>query len=171
MSCVIFPIFLVPFIFPGPWRLRQEKSSRAGRFEGASLRGPGKAAVPLGGPQLELRRAWQPTWTAEFWRGGPGAPPSLPQTAGRVTHPHVLPPAPLTRRFGAEEYSQVGGGGQACAWGRARARKPEVGWEARREGVVASRRLAVGLPGGGGVRRESLYPAGVGSKEMNRRSF
>ena len=41
----------------------------------------------------------------------------------------------------------------------------------RREGVVASRRLAVGLPEGGGVRWEGLYPAGVGSKEMNRRSF
>lgn len=50
-----------------------------------------REAVLLGGQQ----RAWQPTWTGGFLAWGPwtaSSPPSA--TAGRVTHPQVLPPVP-----------------------------------------------------------------------------
>ena len=47
-----------------------------------------------------------------------------------------------------------------------------LGGRPRGEGVVASGRFAVSLQRvGGGVRREGLYPAGVGKKEINIRSF
>lgn len=173
-TCVIFPCFPVPPVFPGAEDLLRRGPRVGPRYpvfpgaeylEEAQERGLAveKGGVLQGGLERGLPQAWHPCGL-----GGSGGP-SLSPTAGSVTHPHVLPPVPQTLAVWCRE-------GRPGCWMRPGLRlgegqypQAEVGWAAPREGVEAS----------GGSRcwppkrdeTEGPLPAGVGKKEVNSRSF